>query len=100
MIVRVVKMTFREDQLAKFFSLFEKQKTQIREFEGCLHLELLQDVADPRICFTYSHWDSEGSLDAYRHSDFFRETWQQTKALFEAKPEAWTLQQRSTPETY
>ncbi len=100
MIVRVVKMTFKEDQLSKFFSLFEKQKTQIRKFEGCLHLELLQDIKDPRICFTYSYWDNEALLDTYRQSDFFRETWQQTKALFEAKPEAWTLQKRSSTENY
>lgn len=100
MIVRVVKMTFREDQLSKFFTLFEQQKTQIKGFDGCLHLELLQDIKDPRICFTYSHWDSEASLNTYRQSDFFQETWRQTKALFEAKPEAWSLEKRSSPENY
>ncbi len=91
MLVRVVKMTFREDALDAFTTLFEQRKEQIRNFEGCIHLELWQDRLHPHTFFTYSHWMNAEALDAYRHSDFFADTWQQTKQLFAAKPEAWSV---------
>ena len=62
----------------------------IRAMKGCLHLELLQDAKNPTIFFTLSHWDTEGSLNHYRHSDLFKTTWAKTKILFADKPEAWT----------
>ena len=100
MIIRIVKMTFQPERLQEFFRLFEKQQARIREFEGCLHLELWQDLHDQRVCFTHSHWMNEDALQAYRQSPFFRETWQQTKVLFAEKPEAWTLTQRYGPQDH
>lgn len=91
MLVRVVKMTFREDAIDTFRQLFESRKQQIRSFEGCTHLELWQDRMHPTIFFTYSHWIDADALDAYRHSSFFADTWQQTKVLFAGKPEAWSV---------
>lgn len=98
MIIRIVQMTFREDALADFMALFEERKQLIRDFEGCRHLELWQDAADARICFTYSHWESEVHLDHYRFSTLFRDTWARTKALFAAKPQAWSVLRRSVTE--
>lgn len=91
MIIRVVQMTFRADGIAPFKALFEERKQRIRHFEGCLHLELWQDAHDPSIFFTYSHWESEAYLDHYRFSQFFKETWRQTKALFAAPARAWSI---------
>ncbi|WP_207493392.1 putative quinol monooxygenase [Aridibaculum aurantiacum] len=93
MLVRVVKMTFRDDAIEEFKTFFEGRKKQIRNFEGCMHLELWQDRLHPAIFFTYSHWVSADALDAYRHSSFFADTWQQTKQLFAGKPEAWSINQ-------
>ena len=90
MIRRLVKMTFRQECIQQFRSLFEKQKDRIRSFEGCEHLELWQDEKDARIFFTYSHWQDEAALDNYRESDLFKAVWQETKALFDARPEAWS----------
>jgi heme oxygenase (mycobilin-producing) len=91
MIIRVVKMVFREEEVASFQQLFEERQLLIRNFEGCTHLELWQDARHPFIFFTYSWWDSEEHLENYRGSHFFDDTWRQTKIKFAEKPEAWTV---------
>ena len=91
MIVRIVKMTFREETIAGFLDNFEKHKMQIREFEGCEKLELLRDTKNPNIFFTHSYWQSETHLESYRHSDLFKGVWTFTKSLFADKPQAWSL---------
>jgi quinol monooxygenase YgiN len=90
-ITRIVKMQFREDAVAAFLQLFGERNIHIRTFPGCQHLELWRDTANPCIFFTYSEWENEAALEAYRQSHFFDDTWQQTKQLFAAKPEAWTV---------
>ena len=94
MIIRIVKMTFRATEVPAFVALFEERKMLIRHFEGCRHLELWQDAQDPNIFFTYSHWDSEAHLNKYRFSELFKDTWFRTKALFSARAEAWSVQQK------
>lgn len=94
MIIRIVKMVFRDEEISNFEALFSERKALIRNFEGCTHLELWQDNDRPQIFFTYSWWDSEAHLAAYRDSSFFDETWQLTKQKFAAKPEAWTVTPR------
>lgn len=93
MLVRVVKMIFREDAVEAFQQLFESRKELIRTFEGCNHLELWRDKTNKNIFFTYSLWQSEEALNNYRQSHFFDDTWFQTKQLFAGKPEAWSVQQ-------
>lgn len=94
MIVRIVQMTFEEDKVSSFLSLFEERKQLIRHFEGCKHLELWQDAHSPNIFFTYSKWASEQHLNHYRFSELFKDTWAKTKALFAAKPNAWSVTQK------
>lgn len=95
MITRLVKMTFKEDTIADFLKLFEERKERIKANPGCLHLEMLQEKTGGLICFTYSIWDDELSLEAYRQSSFFKETWTATKKLFAQRAEAWTTVSRS-----
>ncbi|MBL7691713.1 MAG: antibiotic biosynthesis monooxygenase [Flavipsychrobacter sp.] len=94
MIVRIVQMTFRADKTDEFVAMFNERKDRIRHFDGCTHLELWQDKKQPEIFFTYSHWESESALDHYRFSEFFKETWGLTKAMFAAPPQAWSVEQR------
>lgn len=94
MIVRIVQMTFRKEEVSSFLSLFEERKTLIRGFEGCKHLELWQDAHHPNIFFTYSIWESEQHLNHYRFSELFKDTWHKTKALFAGKPQAWSVTPR------
>ncbi|MBX2907023.1 MAG: antibiotic biosynthesis monooxygenase [Taibaiella sp.] len=91
MIVRIVKMTFRQDAIEEFTSMFEERRMRIRNFEGCTHLELWQDNAEPTVFFTYSTWQSQQALDHYRFSEFFKDTWGRTKSLFAGPPQAWSV---------
>ena len=91
MIVRIVKMTFNAEQVKEFTDLFHERKATIRSFPGCTHLELWQDSKDENVFFTYSMWHTEADLDHYRFSEFFKDTWGKTKALFADKPQAWSL---------
>jgi hypothetical protein len=93
MIIRIVKMTFREEEIHAFQTLFEERKSLIRNFPGCTHLELWQDKNHPQVFFTYSWWQSEEELNRYRDSHFFDDTWRLTKQKFAAKPEAWSVEQ-------
>jgi heme-degrading monooxygenase HmoA len=90
MIVRVVKMYFREEEVERFLQVFEDSKEQIRNFPGVKHLELLQGTKEKNIIFTYSHWESEEDLENYRKSELFRSTWAKTKPLFKEAAEAWS----------
>ncbi len=96
MFVRIVKLTFKKENIASFEEIFEQSKHAIRAFDGCLFLELYQDKDNPAIFFTYSYWEKEDSLEHYRKSEFFKTVWTQTKSLFEAKPEAWSVDKIET----
>lgn len=91
MLVRIVRMTFQEDKVQAFLDNFEKIKNKIRNFDGCEHLELWRDANDPNIFVTYSHWQSEEHLNAYRHSELFKGVWAYTKPLFAAKTAAFSV---------
>ncbi len=98
MLVRIVKMRFRENEIPTFLNDFEKVKTSIRAFPGCQFLELYRGQDDPRIFFTYSYWDSAKALNNYRHSELFKGVWAKTKPLFSDKPEAWSVDKLATLE--
>jgi len=91
MLVRVVKMTFRPEEVTRFQELFEGWRKKIIAFPGCRYLELLHDTEDPRVFFTYSEWDDPADLESYRTSDVFADVWPVVKLLFAARAEAWTL---------
>jgi hypothetical protein len=89
-------MTFTAESIATFQTIFEERKQRIRSFNGCEHLELWQDAHNPCIFFTYSIWQNEKDLDHYRFSEFFKETWSLTRALFASKAQAWSVQRKAT----
>ena len=92
MITRIVKMTFRNECAKEFESVFTEVSPKISNFKGCTGLQIFKDSKDSRIYFTFSTWKDEMSLENYRQSSLFKDTWQKTKSLFEEKPEAWTVQ--------
>lgn len=94
MITRIVKMTFRPESVAEFLSLFTEQKAKIKGFPGCHHLELLQEKSVGQVFFTYSLWENEDALEAYRHSELFKEVWNATRQLFAEKAEAWSTEKQ------
>ncbi|HLW41769.1 MAG TPA: antibiotic biosynthesis monooxygenase family protein [Flavobacterium sp.] len=91
MFVRIVKMSFHEEKIPVFLEHFHSVKAQIRNYPGNNFLELYQDKNNPCIFFTYSVWNEESDLENYRHSELFNEVWMFTKALFNDKPQAWSV---------
>lgn len=96
MLVRIVKLTFKKENIASFEAIFENNKKKIRQAEGCTFLELLQSKEDNNIFFTYSYWHSATDLENYKNSEFFKSVWGKTKHLFDHKPEAWSLIKKET----
>lgn len=88
--IRIVKMTFKEEHVDDFKVLFEERKERIRHFEGCTYLELWNDKKQPNIFYTYSIWKDESNLEHYRVSDLFQDTWSTVKMWFSEKPEAFS----------
>jgi len=91
MIKRFVKMTFKSECVEEFKIIFNSSKKHIAAIEGCSHVELLQDINNPTIFFTYSIWENSSFLEAYRNSELFKNVWSKTKVLFADKPEAWSV---------
>ncbi len=90
MLIRIVRMTFREEATEAFLENFDANKEEIRNFAGCSHLELWQDENQKNIFITYSHWESEAALNQYRDSELFKTVWSFTKTLFAEKPVAFS----------
>ena len=84
-------MSFAEEHIDTFLENFKQNKTDIRNFEGCRLLELYRDKDNSNIFFTYSYWEAQENLDNYRASELFKTVWAKTKVLFNAKPEAWSV---------
>ena len=85
-------MTFRPETIPAFLADFEKIKNKIKGQEGCHHLELWRGVDRANVLFTYSYWENEAALNGYRHSDLFKSVWKNTKAKFEERAEAWSVE--------
>ena len=85
-------MSFKPECTGDFLKVFENSRMAIASFEGCRGLKLLQDVKHKNVYLTYSIWEEEQNLETYRHSELFKETWAQTKILFNDKPIAWSTQ--------
>ena len=91
MLIRIVRMTFKEENAEKFLKIFKDSKSKIRNFSGCTHLELMKDYHQENIFITYSLWENEKCLNEYRNSELFKEVWKNTKKLFSEKSVAFSL---------
>ena len=91
MFTRIVKMEFETRHIPAFLANFEKVKSNIRNFPGCLYLELYRDKNDDTIFFTYSRWEKDSDLENYRNSELFKKVWATTKLLFRSKAQAWSV---------
>ena len=62
-------MTFDPQKIDDFKSLFDGVKPKIENFPGCHHVELCADASEINVFYTYSKWESEDALEAYRTSE-------------------------------
>ncbi len=84
-------MGFQPENIDTFLNDFELVKSKVRGFKGCLFLELYRDKNNTNQFFTYSYWENEAALEAYRNSELFKGVWENTKQYFNQKPEAWSV---------
>lgn len=85
-------MSFAEENVDTFLENFDNNKEKIRAVDGCEFLQLLRDKDNTNQFFTYSFWNKQEDLENYRQSDLFKGVWAKTKVLFNAKPEAWSVE--------
>jgi len=90
-IQRLVRMSFKTDHISDFMEVFEDSKEKIRNFPGCLALNLIVDVEDPSIIYTSSIWRAIEDLENYRNSELFIQTWRKTKIHFKEKAQTSTF---------
>jgi autoinducer 2-degrading protein len=83
-------MTFEPEKVDDFLAVFNQSKENIAAFPGCHGLKLLQDAEERNVFYTYSLWIDDHSLQRYRRSELFKAVWTDTRALFCAKPMAWS----------
>lgn len=81
-------MSFNPDKVNDFISVFHERKHFIASSEGCSGVQLLRDISNRNIFFTYSKWNDENSLEKYRQSELFNQVWSEVKKWFADKPEA------------
>jgi heme-degrading monooxygenase HmoA len=91
MLYRIVRMSFKKEELQNFLELFHSSKNRIRNFPGCRHLELMKDAENECLLSTFSIWDSSADLENYRKSELFAGVWKETKVKFASKPVAFSL---------
>ena len=84
-IQRLVRMSFQTDRISDFMEVFEDSKEKIRNFPGCLALNLIVDFEDSSIIYTSSIWRAIEDLENYRNSELFIQTWRKTKIHFKEK---------------
>lgn len=96
MLIRIVKMEFKKEEIGSFKRLFSSNKEKIRAQPGCHGLKLLEEQNGSGTFFTYSLWESEDHLNNYRNSDLFREVWKNTKAMFADRAKAWSCKEEAS----
>ncbi len=92
MIIRIVRMHFTDAGVEEFLEIFNANKTAIRNFPGCSHLQLLKDCDDPNTYTTLSYWADARSLENYRKSELFGSVWGRVKTLFAERSQAFSLE--------
>ncbi len=91
MLTRIVRLSFHPENVPAFLDIFHESKSLIEAFDGCNGVELMRDHDLEHVYYTHSKWNSKSDLDNYRHSEVFGGVWKRTKALFNDKPQAFSL---------
>jgi len=71
----------KPEDVDAFRLLLRESSPRVRQFPGCLSLQIVADIADPTSFFTLSTWRDTDALEAYRASPLFVEIWPRVKAF-------------------
>ena len=99
MTIRIVQLCIRSEFVDEFLSVFDEAAPHIRALPGCFRLELWQQTDQDGGFATYSHWQNDEALEAYRKSGLFKSRWASIKPMFAAKPRAYTYHRWGQKET-
>ena len=87
-LVRYVELHILADKLDEARRLLKFQAPLVRNFDGCVHLEINEAMDEIGVFSTYSYWIDAEALDRYRQSEVFRKFWNRMKPMFQAKAQA------------
>lgn len=90
-LVRIVRLSFKEEHLDDFLQFYSRVQSQIAAFEGCLEVQAFRDNEQPNVIYTISRWADAACLENYRQSDLFRDIWARVSPWFDEKPQAFSL---------
>ena len=93
MVIRIVSLKCKPEDIDAFRLLLRKSSPRVRQFPGCLSLQIVNDIADPTSFFTLSTWRDTDALEAYRASPLFVEIWPRIKAFLREAAWASTCQE-------
>ena len=92
MITRIVKMVIKPEEVSSFVKHREKFTNKIRSFKGCVSHDFLKDKNVNNTFFSYSTWDSEQSIDTFRHSELFQSLKEINNRYYLKAEQAWTVE--------
>ena len=90
MVIRIVELHIQKDKLENVKLLLAEVAPKVRGMAGCTHLNILEDLYNSGHITTYSYWETEADLNAYRNSEVFKTFWAAIKPLFELPARAWS----------
>ncbi len=88
MIVIRVKVSVKPENKSDFINVMQDSIAISREFDGCQHFGLYQDVMDDTTLILYEEWETQAQFDAYKASDHFKESGKQLFALMNGAPDS------------
>lgn len=91
MIRRIVRLEFHPEKVGEFMEFFSKHRNTIASFPGIISLDIYKDASLDNVYYTFSIWESEAALEAYRESEIFNSLWSYAKQRFSGKPLAYSL---------
>lgn len=92
MIKRIVRLTLKDNtSKAAFEEIYNRRNPHKNGVQGCHDVKVMKDVNEENIYYTVSTWESNDDLEAYRHSDYFKETWPMVKAHLATRAKAFSL---------
>jgi len=92
MIKRIVRLTVRDEaSMEAFRNIYAERNPFKNGVQGCMSVKIMKDVTEENIYYIVSHWDRPEDLEAYRQSDYFKETWPMVKAQLATRAEAFSM---------
>jgi len=91
MMYRIVRLQFLPEHCQAFLTVFEDRRARVVGFNGCRSLKLMNDAQNSCVFYTFSCWESEAALEAYRTSEVFQTLWYVIKPWFSEKAQAWSM---------